>query len=65
MGPQPPSCYLPVCAAPDASNPVDVAWGGSRPSAPSAPVRVHPLAYAGESVSAKIDRIKQEVRGDR
>lgn len=43
-------------------NPIDVAWGQQRPVAPRAPVRVHPLSFAGETVASKLDKIKAKVR---
>lgn len=45
-----PTTHARTHAAPGEANPIDQAWAahGSRPPAPEAPVRVHPLAYAGE-----------------
>lgn len=41
-------------------NPVDGIWEG-RPAAPQGPVRVHPLAYAGEDSSSKRRRMGEAV----
>lgn len=38
-------------------NPLDQAWGAARPPQPTAAVVAHPLAFAGESSSAKRSRI--------
>ena len=40
------------------ANPVDALWS-DRPAAPSAPVKAHPAAYAGETPAAKLDRIRK------
>lgn len=54
---------LPFPAGPDDANPIDQAWAahGTRPPAPQAPVRVHPLAYAGETVASKVARLAGEM----
>ena len=39
-------------------NPVDMVWT-DRPALPCAPVKVHPLEFAGEATSAKLTRIRQ------
>jgi hypothetical protein len=41
---------------------VDVAWGVSRPARPCAPIRVHPLKYAGQTVNDKLHKLKAKVR---
>jgi Xaa-Pro aminopeptidase len=38
-------------------NPLDLAWGDTRPSQPTAPVVPHPDRYAGESAASKRKRI--------
>lgn len=43
-----------------AQNPVDAVWQ-DRPTAPRAPVHIHPLAFAGEEAAAKIARIQAEL----
>jgi Xaa-Pro aminopeptidase len=42
---------------PVAPNPLDAAWGSARPAQPQAPVRPHPVDYAGEDSSAKRERV--------
>lgn len=46
---------------PVSPNPVDEAWGASRPPMPAAPVVPHPLAYAGEASSLKRRRLGEEL----
>jgi Xaa-Pro aminopeptidase len=46
------------------ANPVDVAWGEARPPPPSDGVRVHPMEWAGESVTDKVARMRKQVRRD-
>jgi Xaa-Pro aminopeptidase len=41
-------------------NLVDVIWT-DRPPAPTAPVRPHPIEYAGESAASKIERIRKKL----
>lgn len=41
-------------------NLIDVIWS-DRPPPPCAPVRPHPLEYAGESAQAKLDRIRKKL----
>lgn len=36
------------------SNLVDQIWEGDRPAPPKAPLRVHPLKYAGKEVGTKV-----------
>lgn len=45
------------------TNPIDLAWrtAGGRPPAPQAPVRIHPLVFAGEAVSDKVKRLSKEM----
>ncbi len=38
-------------------NPVDLAWGDKRPAPPQEPVRLHPMAYAGETVKEKLSKV--------
>ena len=45
------------------SNIVDEVWGDERPPVPTSPFRVHPLEYAGESVSDKVAKIRKEMAG--
>lgn len=42
-----------------AGNLVDRVWGTARPSAPTAPVRLHDEALAGETAEAKITRLQK------
>lgn len=42
------------------SNPVDEAWEG-RPAPPEAPLRVHPLEWAGQSVAQKLDGLRRQL----
>lgn len=42
-------------------NLIDPIWGENRPEVPSSPFRVHPLEYAGVSVSDKIKKIRKEM----
>ncbi|CAI5464864.1 unnamed protein product [Closterium sp. Yama58-4] len=44
------------------SNPVDVVWGAERPPPPSAPMRVHPIEFAGRTVRAKLQQLRAEMR---
>lgn len=46
-------------------NLVDGVWGDARPAPPAAPLRVHPLEYAGESVQDKLASVRtaMEVKG--
>ncbi len=43
-------------------NLVDQAWGPTRPSAPAAPLRVHPAEWAGETVASKLERMRVHMR---
>jgi Xaa-Pro aminopeptidase len=45
-------------------NLVDVIWI-DRPPAPRAPVRPHPMTYAGESAEAKIARVREKLAKDK
>lgn len=38
---------------------VDLVWGKERPSLPSAPLRIHPDSFAGETVGQKLTRLRQ------
>jgi Xaa-Pro aminopeptidase len=42
-------------------NPLDAAWGDSRPPQPTAPVVPHPLEYAGEESGVKRQRIGESL----
>jgi hypothetical protein len=42
-------------------NLVDQAWGQGRPLPPPAPIRVHPLLWAGQSVAAKLVMLRQRM----
>lgn len=42
-------------------NLVDRVWAAERPAAPCAPLRVHPLRWAGSSVAEKLARVRAEV----
>jgi len=48
---------------PVASNPLDEAWGATRPAQPTAPVVPHPLEFSGEESSAKRARIGEALKG--
>ncbi|GIL92401.1 hypothetical protein Vretimale_6469 [Volvox reticuliferus] len=37
-------------------------WGSQRPPAPSAPLRVHDMEWAGEGVPAKLTRMREQMR---
>ena len=45
------------------TNLVDVVWGGQRPPPPSAPLRPHPLQWAGLSVEDKLAAVRKEMEG--
>ncbi|MBL8565455.1 MAG: aminopeptidase P family protein [Hyphomicrobiaceae bacterium] len=47
-----------------AGNLVDRIWGKERPSPPAEPVRLHPIAFAGESAEDKIARIQKRLASD-
>eukprot|EP00878_Enallax_costatus_P024550 GHUV01026203.1.p1 GENE.GHUV01026203.1~~GHUV01026203.1.p1 ORF type:complete len:123 (+),score=14.81 GHUV01026203.1:545-913(+) len=38
-------------------NLVDAVWGSHRPQAPTAPLRVHPLQWAGSSIKQKLAEV--------
>ncbi|CAM9423954.1 unnamed protein product [Sphacelaria rigidula] len=42
-------------------NPVDAVWGAERPAPPQGPVRVHPLKFAGETIKAKIEKVRESM----
>jgi hypothetical protein len=44
-------------------NLVDKVWGSARPAAPSAPLRVHALEHAGQSVSDKLTAVRAKLKG--
>ena len=44
------------------SNIVDEIWGKERPALPSSAFRVHPLKYAGISVSDKLSKVRKEMK---
>ena len=44
-------------------NLVDAVWGAERPPPPAAPLRVHRLEHAGESVAEKVARMRKEMAG--
>jgi len=46
-----------------AGNPLDAVWA-DRPAPPAAPIRVHSMAYAGESAADKRTRLAQELAQD-
>ncbi|KAL3145608.1 hypothetical protein ABBQ32_003156 [Trebouxia sp. C0010 RCD-2024] len=43
-------------------NLVDKVWGGQRPPPPDAPIRVHKIEHAGETVQAKLDRMRNDMK---
>lgn len=42
-------------------NLVDKVWGVTRPSPPSAPLRLHELQYAGVDVATKLTTLRKEL----
>jgi Xaa-Pro aminopeptidase len=44
-------------------NLVDEVWGKERPAAPSAPLRVHRLEFAGKSVAEKLADLRAKMAG--
>mmetsp|Transcript_12829 Transcript_12829/g.24081 ORF Transcript_12829/g.24081 Transcript_12829/m.24081 type:complete len:772 (+) Transcript_12829:78-2393(+) len=46
----------------DHGNLIDEIWGGERPAIPTSPFRVHPLEYAGVSVSEKLEEIREKMK---
>lgn len=40
------------------ANPIDAIWGPKRPPFPQGAVRIHPLQYSGETVQAKLDKVR-------
>jgi len=42
-------------------NLIDPIWGDARPAIPTSPFRVHPIEYAGMTVSEKIEKIRSEM----
>ena len=53
----------PVVGMLDTSHPnlIDPIWGEKRPAIPASPFRVHPVEYAGVSLSDKVKRIRKEM----
>jgi Xaa-Pro aminopeptidase len=47
-----------------APNPLDTAWGQTRPAQPKAPVVPHPIAYAGEDSASKRARLGADIARD-
>ncbi|KAG2437467.1 hypothetical protein HXX76_006117 [Chlamydomonas incerta] len=43
-------------------NLVSKVWGAAQPPAPSAPLRVHDIRWAGEAVGAKLVRMREQMR---
>jgi len=43
------------------SNPVDAVWGSARPAAPKAPLRIHALEWAGQTVAEKLEAARKEM----
>ena len=43
-------------------NIIDPVWGGARPPAPSAPVRLHPAQFAGRSVQDKLADVRKAMQ---
>ena len=44
-------------------NLVDKVWGDARPAPPDAPIRIHKMEHAGESVQDKLARMREEMTG--
>ncbi|KAG2426136.1 hypothetical protein HYH02_014851 [Chlamydomonas schloesseri] len=44
-------------------NLVSKVWGAAQPPPPSAPLRVHDIRWAGEEVTAKLVRMREQMRG--
>jgi len=43
------------------NHPVDEVWGANRPLPPQNPLRIHPLTYAGETVSNKLTKLRAKM----
>jgi Xaa-Pro aminopeptidase len=43
------------------SNPVDAVWGSARPAPPKAPLRIHALEWAGQTVAEKLEAARKEM----
>eukprot|EP00798_Chlamydomonas_sp_ICE-L_P001672 gene1672-33066_t len=46
----------------EGGNLVDKVWSADRPGDSAAPVRIHPSEWAGETVSAKLDRMRLSIK---
>jgi len=46
-------------------NLVDAIWGSDRPLIPTSPFRVHPIEYAGQSVTDKVETIREAMKEKR
>ena len=44
-------------------NLVDKVWGKGRPAPPDAPIRIHKMEHAGESVQDKLARMREDMTG--
>lgn len=45
-------------------NLVDKVWGEGRPAPPDAPIRIHKMEHAGESVQDKLARMREDMKGN-
>ena len=45
-------------------NLVDKVWGRDRPAPPGAPIRIHKVEHAGESVQQKLGKLRKEMNGE-
>ena len=46
-------------------NPVDLIWGDFQPKYDANPVKVHDVKYAGLSIEAKLDKIRERMRNEK
>lgn len=45
-------------------NLVDKVWGEGRPAPSNAPIRIHKMEHAGESVQDKLARMREDMKGN-
>ena len=44
-------------------NLVDKVWGADRPAPPEAPLRIHKMEHAGQSVQDKLVKLRKDMQG--
>ncbi len=44
-------------------NLVDKVWGADRPAPPTAPLRIHKMEHAGQSVQDKLVKLRKDMQG--